>query len=100
VTPTAHRRAPRPLSVAVERLQETLAPATPLARVQSCWAEAVGPAIAASARPVAERGGVLTISCDAATWAAELQMMGPQLTERLNAAAGERLISEVRCRTG
>jgi predicted nucleic acid-binding Zn ribbon protein len=100
MTPIAHRRAPRPLSLAVERLQEALAPATPLARIQSRWAETVGPAIAACARPVAERRGVLTISCDAATWAAELQMMGPELAERLNAALGEPLVAEVHCRTG
>ncbi len=98
--PSTHRRAPRPLSVAVELLRQALAPATPLARIQACWAEAVGPSIAACARPVAERSGVVTVSCAASTWAAELQMMGPQLAERLNDALGDPLVGEVRCRAG
>jgi predicted nucleic acid-binding Zn ribbon protein len=97
--PTSHRRAPRPLALAVERLQRTLAPATPLARIQACWPAAVGETICAAARPTAERGGVLTVSCDAAVWAAELQMMGPELVARLNAALGETLVAEVHCRT-
>ncbi len=95
----SHRRAPRPLALAVERLQQTLAPATTLARVQACWPAAVGETIAAAAQPTAERAGVLTVSCDAAVWAAELQLMGPELASRLNAALGEPLVAEVRCRT-
>ncbi len=98
--PSTHRRAPRPLAVAVERLQQALAPPTPLPRIQVSWVLAVGPSIAASARPVAERGGVVTVSCEASTWAAELQLMGPQLAHRLNDALGEPLVGEVRCRTG
>ena len=94
-----HRRAPRPASLAVERLARTLAPATPLARIQGCWAAAVGESVAAAARPTAERAGVLTVSCDAAVWAAELQMMGPELVTRLNVQLGESLVTAVRCRT-
>ena len=56
------RRAPRSLSSALGTLTAELAPATTLARVQEAWAATVGPAIAASARPAAERAGVLTIS--------------------------------------
>ena len=96
---TGHRRAPRPASLAVERLTQTLAPATPLARIQGCWADAVGESVAAAARPTAERSGVLTVSCQAAVWAAELQMMGSELVARLNAQLGEELVSAVRCRT-
>ena len=44
------RHSPRPLSVALERLAGQLAPATPLARVQLVWAEAVGDAVAREAQ--------------------------------------------------
>jgi predicted nucleic acid-binding Zn ribbon protein len=94
-----HRRAPRPIALAVQRLQQALAPATTLARIQACWPATVGETISAAAHPTAERAGVLTVSCDAAVWAAELQLMGPELASRLNASLGEALVDEVRCRT-
>jgi predicted nucleic acid-binding Zn ribbon protein len=95
-----HRRAPRPLSLAIDRLRADLAPATPLARIQGCWSAAAGETVAAAARPTAERAGVVTVSCEASVWAAELQLMGPELVARLNEQLGEPLVSEVRCRTG
>jgi len=97
---SGRRRAPRPLAVAIAQLQQTLAPVTTLARVQACWAQTVGTAVAGAARPTAERDGVLTVSCEAAVWAAELQMMGPELAATLNRALGSMVVSEVRCRIG
>jgi predicted nucleic acid-binding Zn ribbon protein len=94
------RIAPRPLSSALEGLTSTIAPATPLARVQGAWERAVGPAIAAAARPTAERNGVLTVTCDAAVWAQELDLMASQLLALLNSALGTEAIRELRCRTG
>ena len=91
--------APRSLSVALERLTCTLAPATTLARVQEAWERATGPAIAAAARPTAEREGVLTVSCEAAVWAQELDLMAGALLPRLNSELGEQAIRELRCRT-
>jgi predicted nucleic acid-binding Zn ribbon protein len=91
--------APRSLSVALERLTSSLAPATTLARVQEAWERATGPAIAAAARPTAEREGVLTVSCEAAVWAQELDLMAGALVPRLNAELGEQAIRELRCRT-
>jgi predicted nucleic acid-binding Zn ribbon protein len=91
--------APRSLSAALERLTCTLAPATTLARVQEAWERATGPAIAAAARPTAEREGVLTVSCEAAVWAQELDLMAGALVPRLNAELGEQAIRELRCRT-
>jgi predicted nucleic acid-binding Zn ribbon protein len=93
------RRAPRPVSLLVRELAATLAPASTLARVQEVWEAAVGPAIAASARPTAEHGGVLSVSCDAAVWAQELDLMAAQLITRLNDALGGEKINELRCRT-
>jgi predicted nucleic acid-binding Zn ribbon protein len=76
-----------------------LSPATTLARVQEIWGPATGVAIAASARPIGEREGVLTVSCEAAVWAQELELIAPELIPRLNAALGEETVRELRCRT-
>jgi predicted nucleic acid-binding Zn ribbon protein len=94
------RAAPRSLSAALEGLTSAIAPATTLARVQEVWERATGPSIAAAARPVAEHGGVLTVTCQAAVWAQELDLMAGVLVPRLNDALGVEAIRELRCRTG
>lgn len=94
------RPAPRPLSVALDRFAEALAPASTLARVQQVWEDTAGTAIAASARPTSERDGVLTVTCDASVWAQELDLMGGALVARLNAALATDAIRELRCKTG
>jgi predicted nucleic acid-binding Zn ribbon protein len=82
------RRAPRPLASALEALTRDAAPQTTIARVQACWNEAVGAAIAEEARPVAERDGTLTVMCRSGTWANELELLAPELLEKLNSALG------------
>ncbi len=93
------RTAPRPLADALQGLTSTLAPATTLARVQEVWEQAAGPSIASAARPSAERQGVLTITCEAAVWAQELDLMAGDLIARVNGAIGADAIRELRCRT-
>jgi predicted nucleic acid-binding Zn ribbon protein len=45
--------------------------------------------VAAEAEPVAERDGVVTVACRSATWAQELDLLGPELLGRLNEALAE-----------
>jgi predicted nucleic acid-binding Zn ribbon protein len=94
------RRAPRAIAAALASFTTDLAPATPLGRVQEVWAAAAGEAIAAAARPIAEHDGVLTIACEAAVWAAELELMAEEIIPRINARLGSDAIRELRCRTG
>jgi predicted nucleic acid-binding Zn ribbon protein len=82
------RLAPRPLARALEGVTAALAPATTLARVQGAWREVVGESVAEESHPVAERAGVVTVACRSAVWAQELDLMGPELVERLNAGLG------------
>ena len=98
----AHERtAPRPLSTALETLTATLAPATTLARVQEIWEARGGAGDCRRGRsPTGERDGVLTVTCAAAVWAQELDLMAAELILRLNAALGDEAIRELRCRTG
>jgi predicted nucleic acid-binding Zn ribbon protein len=94
------RLAPRRLATPVEALAAELAPATTLARVQEMWERVLGQAIAGSARPTAERDGVLTVICEAAVWAQELDLMASELIGALNAELGEDALRQLRCRSG
>jgi predicted nucleic acid-binding Zn ribbon protein len=93
------RAAPRSLAAALDRLGAGLAPASTLARVQAAWERAAGPAVAAAARPVSERDGVLTLACESSVWAQELDLMAATLIDRLNAELDGEAIRELRCRT-
>ncbi len=93
------RTAPRPLSLALDNLTATIAPASTLARVQEVWERALGPTIAARARPTVERDGVLTVICEASVWAQELDLMSCELIGSLNAALGAEELRELRCRS-
>jgi predicted nucleic acid-binding Zn ribbon protein len=93
------RREPRPLGPAVAALAQRLAPATPLAEIQRVWPQAVGPAVAAEAEPTGERDGVVVVTCASAVWAQELDLMSPELVQRLNAALGTDSVRSLRCRS-
>ena len=93
------RTAPRPISAALGEFTGTLAPASTLGRLQEIWEQTAGAAIAAAARPTAERNGVLTVTCEASVWAQELDLISHDLLVRLNAALGTTAIHELRCRT-
>jgi predicted nucleic acid-binding Zn ribbon protein len=93
------RRSPRPIALALDGIRGQWEPETLLAEVQRIWPQAVGPVIAAEARPSAERAGVLTVSCSAAVWAQELDLMAGAILEPLNAALRGWRIERLRCVT-
>jgi predicted nucleic acid-binding Zn ribbon protein len=95
MTPT--RRSPRSLSTAFAELAGRLAPETVLGEAQSAWRDAVGTWIAERAWPVAERGGVLTVSCESSVWAQELDLMSETIRERLNGRLQGGQIARLRC---
>jgi predicted nucleic acid-binding Zn ribbon protein len=79
------RRAPRPLSLALDRAVRGAQPKTLLACVQVAWPEIAGPVMAAETTPVSEREGVVTVACSGAVWAQELDLLGADLLARLAA---------------
>ena len=83
------RRSPRLLAAALRGVRADAEPLTLLAAAQSAWPAAAGARVAAEAEPVGERDGVVTIACRSATWAQELDLLGPELLERLNEALSE-----------
>jgi predicted nucleic acid-binding Zn ribbon protein len=91
------RTQPRPLAHAIAALADRLAPQTTLAAVQRVWPEAAGAVIAAQAEPSTERDGVLGVTCSSAVWAQELDLMGPELVGRINAALGTEAVRSLRC---
>ncbi len=86
-----------PLAGAVEALTRRLEPMTPLAAVQRHWVDVVGPAVAAEAQPVSERGGVVTVACRSAVWAQELELLAPDVVARLNERLGAARVTSLRC---
>ena len=91
------RREPRSVAHAIAALADRLAPQTTLAEVQRVWPDAVGEVVAAQAEPTGERDGVLTVTCASAVWAQELDLMGPELVDRLNAVLGRDAVVALRC---
>ena len=91
------RLAPRPIGLALDGLRAEWEPDTPLAAVQRVWPATVGRTIAEAAQPTAERGGVVTVSCTAAVWAQELDLMAPQIVGRLNEALARDAVRRLRC---
>jgi predicted nucleic acid-binding Zn ribbon protein len=94
----SRRHSPRPAAAALRSALAQAAPKTPLAALQSTWAEVVGARIAAVASPVSERGGEVTVSCSDSVWAQELDLMQSQLLERLRARLGEQAPASLRFR--
>jgi predicted nucleic acid-binding Zn ribbon protein len=84
------RPAPRPLALALGEVTRERAPATLLARVQSAWAEVAGNAVAGESQPVSEHDGTVTVECRSAVWAQELELLAPELLERLGGRLGGR----------
>jgi len=91
------RRGPRPLAIALDALRGELAPETLLGEVQRVWHETVGEAISAEAKPTAQQGGVLTVSCSGSVWAQELDLMAPDIVERVNRQLSRGQIARLRC---
>lgn len=77
------RPAPRPIAAALTRALEGARPLTLLARVQAAWPQVAGSALASVTAPVAERAGVVTVVCESAAWAQELELLQHDLTEGL-----------------
>jgi predicted nucleic acid-binding Zn ribbon protein len=80
------RLAPRPLGRALEGALPELRPTGLLAEVQAAWPAVAGSALAGAATPVSERSGTVTVECESAVWAQELELLGGDLTRRLDEA--------------
>ncbi len=87
------RGQPVPLSSGLEAVVRSLSDtdATTVRNVFDGWDEAVGPAIAAHARPVKLDGTTLIVDVDEPGWATQLRYLQSELIERLSQRATSRI---------
>jgi len=90
------RRDPRPVSFALDSVTAAIAPATLLAEVQRVWPQVAGERFARAADPVSERDGVVTVACESAVWAQELDLLSERVIEGLNEALGRPAVRRLR----
>ncbi len=86
----------RSMASAVTAVTAELQPPTLLAAIQRAWPSVVGSTIAGMASPVGERAGVVTVACNTATWAQELDLMSEQLIHGLNGELGRDAVTRIR----
>jgi len=103
----ADRRRPRmSRPAAVTDLLATVFQGTPAAQrlkegaIWQVWQTAVGPQIAARARPAAIRNGVLTVVVESAPWLQQLNFLKSEILSKLNAALGEQLVKDIFLKAG
>jgi predicted nucleic acid-binding Zn ribbon protein len=89
------RSGPRPVSIALGDLADSLEPPTLLAAVQRLWPEVAG-AFANVSEPVSERDGVLLVACESSVWANELALMSEVVIAKLNTALGRPAVKRLR----
>ncbi len=66
--------------------------------VFSRWAEVVGPAVAANARPLSLAGGVLVVGADDPAWASQLRFLAGEVLSRLEHVVGPGSVRRVEVR--
>jgi predicted nucleic acid-binding Zn ribbon protein len=95
--PSRPDEGPRPVSEALDRItgQMGVAPPSVLSAIFGRWSEIVGPEIAAKARPVSLRDGVLSLSVEHPAWGAQLRFMTGDICSRVQDFAGPGTVSEV-----
>jgi predicted nucleic acid-binding Zn ribbon protein len=91
------RDGPRPVSFALDALADALEPPTLLAAAQRAWPQAAG-SFGSRSEPVSERDGVLTVACDSAVVAHELDLMSELVVAKLNGALGRPAVRRLRAR--
>ena len=90
------RRGPRPVAHALDSVTAAIAPATLLAEVQRAWPQVAGERFARAAEPVAERDGVVTVACESAVWAQELDLLSERVAQALNDRLGRPAVRRLR----
>jgi predicted nucleic acid-binding Zn ribbon protein len=77
-----------------------LSSVTWMVRLSSEWPGIVGPLLSGKTAPAKLRNGVLTVMVQNHSWAQELQLRKPLLTERIGAVLGGKKVLDIRFVTG
>lgn len=88
---------PRPIAGPLDRIVRRFGGATvsSLDHIFSQWDDVVGAAVAAHARPLSLRDGVLSVAVDNPAWATQLRLLGNDLLARLSEAAGPGVVTSL-----
>ena len=78
------------------RLARPLATGATLGQLARRWPEVVGERLAAECVPAGLVGGTLTVAATSAGWAAQLQMLAPEVRRRANEVLGRDAVKAVR----
>ncbi len=91
---------PVPLSDALARVgaELGLAPGNAHATLDARWTEVMGADVAAHARLIAVRDGVLTVGVDDPIWATQLRYLEPAVVARATALLGPGAVRSLRVR--
>lgn len=89
-----------PLGHALDRFLKHLntAPMDTLSGIRSQWIDIVGPTLASVSQPVTVRDGFIVISCDEATWAAQLRWMEGTICSKVRERFGDVDVRGIRVR--
>jgi hypothetical protein len=71
-----------------------------LAKLRSKWATAVGGKIAQHAQPQMIRDGRLTLTVDSPAWMSQLNMLSPEIIEKINAVLDDGAVKELKFTLG
>jgi predicted nucleic acid-binding Zn ribbon protein len=98
--PHRERAGPRPIGESLGRVTDSLGMPTPsaLEGVFGRWAEVVGEQVAAHARPLSLKEGVLAVGVDQPGWATQLRYLEADLLARLATVVGEGVVSRIEVR--
>ena len=93
---------PMPLSDALARVGSEfgLAPGNAHGVLDARWTEVMGADVAAHARLVSVRDGVLTVAVDDPIWASQLRYLETAVLDRATALVGPDVVRELRVRVG
>ena len=96
------RSAASPIGPVLDRLLHQIRPGAGEAfnRIWDVWEEAVGPAVAAHARPAAFKNGVLVVHATNSVWLQQLQFLRHNICGKLNDHCGRTLVTEIKLKIG
>ena len=91
-----------PLGTVIDRVLGQYRPSTDasLLKVWDIWEQAVGPAIAANARPVAFKDRLLLVHVSSSTWLYHLRFMQKEMREKINTTLGSDLVHSLKLKVG
>jgi predicted nucleic acid-binding Zn ribbon protein len=84
------------VGLALDAVTGAIAPATLLAEVQRVWPQVAGERFARAAEPVSERDGIVTVACESAVWAQELDLLSERVIEAVNEVIGRPAVRRLR----